>query len=124
MEKLSNKIKSLETIIVLALASILGCWFFEIQVLLYFGVGFLVIGIISKSLTQIIHFLWMKLAEGLSYVSSRIILSVVFYFFLTPISLFYRLFKKNSLFTSTQSTNSNFVERNYEYSEKDIENPW
>lgn len=124
MQKQNNRTKSLETIIVLALASLLVLWIFKIAAFLYVAVIFLVIGVISKSATQFIHFLWMKLADVLSFISSRIILSFVFYFILTPISLFYRLFKNKALFSRAQSENSNFVERNYVFSSRDIENPW
>jgi len=124
MQKTNSRIKSLETIAVLALASLLILWIFEITAFLYVAILFLVIGVISKTATQFIHFLWMKLADVLSYISSRIILSFVFYFILTPISLFYRLFKQKSLFSSSQSLNSNYIERNYTFSKEDIENPW
>ncbi len=78
MEKLNKRIKSLETIIVLTLASILIFWIFKVQAFLYVGIGILIIGIISKSLAYGIHYLWMKFSDLLSYISSRIILSFVF----------------------------------------------
>lgn len=124
MDKLIKRSKSLETIIVLALASVLVFIIFDLKTFLYVGLGFLIIGIISKSATQLIHFLWMKFADILSYISSRIILSFVFYIILTPISLLYRISKKKALFSKAQSASSNFIERNHLYTKKDIENPW
>lgn len=51
-------------------------------------------GIVSPYLTKKIHFLWMKLAFLLNLVIPKIILGIIFYFLLTPISFFARLFRK------------------------------
>ena len=44
--------------------------------------------------------LWMKLAEALSWVSTRVILGVFFYLILTPYGLLSRLFRKDPLDTA------------------------
>lgn len=41
--------------------------------------------------------LWMKFAEGLSWVMTRVILSVFFFLILTPVGLFMRILGKNPL---------------------------
>lgn len=41
--------------------------------------------------------LWMKLAEGLSWVMTRVILTTFFYLVLTPVGLFMRLARKDLL---------------------------
>jgi len=68
-------------------------WFyrgkFEIAgiVLTFIGSALVLLGAFAPRLLVIPRKLWMKLAEGMSYVSSRIILFVVFFLVLTPIGL-------------------------------------
>lgn len=71
-------------------------WFyrgkFEIAgvVLTFVGSALVLLGAFAPRLLVIPRKLWMKLAEGMSYVSSRIILFVVFFLVLTPIGLIKR----------------------------------
>jgi hypothetical protein len=62
---------------------------FEIAgvVLTFIGSALVLLGAFAPRLLVIPRKLWMKLAEGMSYVSSRIILFVVFFLVLTPIGL-------------------------------------
>jgi hypothetical protein len=48
---------------------------------------------------------------------SRIILCIVFLFFLTPIAILYRLFRKKPI----EATDSFFIIRNHTYSKSDLE---
>jgi len=51
------------------------------------GAVLILCGLILPRLLTVPRKFWMKLAEGMSYVSSRIILAVVFFLVLTPIGL-------------------------------------
>lgn len=68
-------------------------WFyrgkFEIAgaVLTFIGSALVVLGAFAPRLLVIPRKLWMKLAEAMAYVSSRIILAIVFFLVLTPIGL-------------------------------------
>jgi hypothetical protein len=61
------------------------------------GAAALLLSLLFASLWLRLFRLWMKLAEGLSSVMTRVILSVFFYLILTPIGLFLRLFGKRPL---------------------------
>ena len=71
-------------------------WFyrgkFEVAgiVLTFIGSALVLLGVFAPRLLVIPRKLWMKLAEAMSYVSSRIILFVVFFLVLTPIGLIKR----------------------------------
>ena len=67
---------------------------------------------------------WYKLAEGLGWINSRIILSILFYVFLFPIALLYRLSTKNPMGLKKTESKSVFVERNHTYTPKDLEQIW
>ena len=68
-------------------------WFyrgkFEIAgaVLTFIGSALVVLGAFAPRLLVIPCKLWMKLAEGMAYVSSRVILAIIFFLVLTPIGL-------------------------------------
>jgi hypothetical protein len=81
------------------------------------------IGVISPFLSAKISWVWLKFAELIGGVMSKIILSVVYFVFLVPIALLYRLTKKNPLFLKRQE-GSYYISRNKQYSPKDIENIW
>ena len=77
-----------------AVFSLLGLWWFyrgkftsAAYVFTITGAALIVLGTALPRLLVIPRKFWMKLAEGLSYVSSRIILAIVFFLVLTPIGL-------------------------------------
>jgi len=118
-----NKAKSLETLLVLAGAFIVVFWIFSKKIFLVLAFVFILVGIFSPYLASKISWLWLKFAELLGGVMSKIILSIVYFVFLVPIALLYRLIKKNPLILKRQK-DSYYMERNKEYSSKDIENIW
>lgn len=67
---------------------------------------------------------WFKIAEGLGWFNSRVILSVLFFVFLWPIAALYRLATKNPMGIKRPEGNSMYIERNHTYLPKDIENIW
>lgn len=117
-------IKSLETIIVLTGALIIFFLIYKINELLYIALGLIVISILSKQLTYYISWIWLKLAEGMGFVVSKIILSVIYYIFLFPIALLSRLSNKNSIILKNKNKKSLFFDRNVKYEPKDLENIW
>jgi hypothetical protein len=54
------------------------------------GAALILLGAIVPRLLIIPRNFWMKLAEGLAYISSRIILAIIFFLVLTPIGLLKR----------------------------------
>ncbi len=68
--------------------------------------------------------IWYKIAEGLGWINSRVILSILFFVFLWPISLLSKLTNKNLLQTKRPNGKSVFYERNHTYTKKDLENVW
>jgi hypothetical protein len=84
-------------------------------VLLYFAAGTGTLAFLSKTITKLISDIWNITGLALGFVVSKIVLSIVFFFFLTPIALAYRLFVKNKSISSKRletywkiKDNSNF----------------
>jgi multisubunit Na+/H+ antiporter MnhG subunit len=86
----------------------------------YIGViagGLLVLGGVSPYLLDTITEGWMWIGEKIGAVMSRVILSVVFIFVLTPIAVIYRLFGTGK----KEGKTSYFKERNHTYTPADLE---
>ena len=94
-------------------------WEWAIIVSLIAGVT----GILSPYLSRKIEWLWMKLSKLLGYIVPNIILSVVFYLFLFPISVLYRIFNKDPLMLS-KKYNSYFTDINRNIDKKSLEKLW
>lgn len=120
---MQNKVKSLETMLVLTAAGVVVFLLSDALYWLYIGLGFATIGLFVKPVAELISKAWFWLAEMIGKVVSKIILAIVFYLFLFPISLLYRMTHKNTLQLKNDSE-SVYIERNYVFSKKDIVNPW
>ena len=79
----------------------------------------LFVPIVSKQVT----WLWFKLAEGMGFIMSKVVLGALFYLFIGPYSLLYRLFNSDNL-NIKKKRESYYSERNIEYVKSDLENPW
>ena len=87
----------------------------------------LIVGIIAifiAAAARWMEWLWFKLALGLGYVNSRILLGIVFFVFLLPMAWFSRLFTRDSLNLKRTNGSSIFHTRNHKYRKKDLENLW
>jgi hypothetical protein len=71
-----------------------------------------------------IEWAWLKLAQGLGWVNSRILLSIIYFVFLLPIAWISRLFTNDPLTLRKRKTSTLFMERNHLYTKKDLENIW
>jgi len=117
--------KHLETILSIILGLAVIFWLTKNKYLLPAIIILVVIGLFSTYLTEKIHWLWMKISHIMGSVMSKVILSVIFYFFLFPISLLSKIFtKKNILQLKRTDEVSYYTSRNHQYTSEDIENPW
>jgi hypothetical protein len=118
-----TKEKYLETLLVLTGAFIVIYWIWPKKIYLLIALIFILIGIVSPYLSAKISWLWLKFAELLGSVMSKVILSVVYFVFLVPIALVYRLTHKNPLLLKRRG-GSYYIIRNKQYAARDIENIW
>ncbi|MCR4319082.1 MAG: SxtJ family membrane protein [Candidatus Brocadiaceae bacterium] len=123
--KIHGKEKELETIIVLALAGLVLFLIFTQKIFLLISLVLLCVSLLSKKLTSKISRLWLGFSYYIGTVNSKIILTLIFYFFLTPIALLFRLLKKNPLLLRRiKNINSYYIVRNYMPTQKDFEKIW
>jgi len=91
---------SKSTIIVISMGFLILHLMFSWQWAIYLSLIVGLIGILSDALSRMIEAGWMKLANVLSYVIPSILLSIVFYLLLTPLSLISKMFTKDPLMLS------------------------
>jgi hypothetical protein len=91
----------------------------------YAGLAMLLIALFVKPLAGSISRGWLKFAEVIGTFNSKIILSLVFYAFLTPIAFLYRMFTKDPLMLKRDKNSASFyTERNHTYSSEDLDKMW
>lgn len=120
-----DRAASLETIIVLATTFTLLFLFFNKKHLIIMALFFLLSGLISERLAVAISNSWLAFSHFIGNINSKIILTIIFYLFLTPMALMFRLFNRNPLNLKEDKCNkSYFHDRNYNFSKEDFEKIW
>lgn len=86
-----------------------------------------VIGVLALISDAFVNFLtkwWLKLAEFLGKINGYILLSVVFFIFLTPVAILMRIFKKSDELKLKKPAGTNYESRNHQYQAADMKNVW
>ena len=122
--KKSIRVQELETLGVLALFFLVLNVISPRPVFVYVALTLLIVGLFIKPLAAQISKGWLKFAEVLGTFNSKLILSLTFYLFLTPIAYLFRVFTKNPLMLKTENAASFYTERNHTYSGADLEKMW
>ena len=81
------------------------------------------VGIVSTFLSKKIEWGWMKLSKFMGYIISNILLSIVFFLFLFPISLLSKMFIKDPLMLSKEYS-TYFIDINKEMDKRSFEKIW
>lgn len=119
-----NRYKKLETVLVITVGLMLFFLLFNNILFLYLALGITVLALISESLRNTIVFVWEKLAQTLGFINGRILLTLLFYFFLTPLAFMSKCFGKNKIPNISGINSSSYVTRNHLYTGNDMEKPW
>ena len=115
----------LETLSVLALFFLVLNLLTQRQLFVYAGVAMLFVALFVKPLARVISRVWLRFAELLGVFNSKLILSLAFFLFLTPLALMYRAFHKNPLnLKPDPNAETFFVTREHLYSKTDFEKMW
>lgn len=67
---------------------------------------------------------WLKFGHIMGYINSRILLTLVFYVYLVPMSFVYRLKNPKALDIRPNQKKSLFHERNHKYTKADLDKTW
>jgi len=89
-----NRLETLKTLNILALAALVLCFVFRKPWPAYFAALFLLAGATDNFVGRAIAAGWMKFADKLGHFNTRLLLGLIFYFALTPLALVYRFFNR------------------------------
>lgn len=115
--------KIIETMLVLTTGLLVVYLLTGGAVFLYLSVFLGLTAIFVKPLAALIAAGWLKLAHLLGFISSGIILSVLFFAMLFPVSFVYRVRHGNKL-ALKKPANSNWLDRNKNFGSGDLQNTW
>src|SRR5437868_11089347 len=65
--------------------------------LISLGTALVLLGSLAPSILKRVHSVWMILALMLGWVATRVLLTIVFYFVVTPVGLLQRLLRKRAV---------------------------
>ncbi len=82
------------------------------------------LSLLFEKFSIIIEKTWFKINWIVSLIVPNIILSLVFYLFLTPISILSKLFKYKNDYKTKNTSDSNFIISNRNYKKNSFEKPW
>ena len=118
-----NNEKRFETILTISIGFLILFLIFKHNTFLYTSLIVGVIGLLSSYLSKILVIIWFKIAEVLGMIMPKIVLGLVFYLFLFPISLLAKIGKKDNLMLSN-NYQSYFVHRIKKAEKSDFEKTW
>jgi hypothetical protein len=90
---------------------------------LYSSLSIGITGILSSYLSRKIDWLWMSLARFLGIISQNVLLTIIFYLILFPVSLLSKIFSKSPVILSGKQS-SFFCEVTRKTDRDSFEKPW
>lgn len=82
------------------------------------------IALVFPQLARSIHWCWMKLAWVMGLVVPKIVLGLLFYFFLFPMALLSRIFSKKDPLMLKPDKQSTFIQTNKQFTKESFEKLW
>lgn len=119
--------KNLETMLVITVGMLVLYFIFRTKTwsnyLLITSLVIGLIGVFSDFLSEKVAWFWGKIAHILGTFNSYVLLTAIFFIFLTPVAFLFKLTRKDNLKLKAQK-GSVYEERNHLYVAKDLENVW
>ncbi|WP_436515253.1 hypothetical protein [Ekhidna sp. To15] len=113
-----------KTVLVIITGFLIMFWLWGYNWLLTSAIMIGALSILSTRFAKLIDYLWMKIAWVLGLIMPNVLLSLVFFIFLTPIALISRIFRKQNMLMLKGNQTSTFVSNKTEFTKGDFEKPW
>lgn len=125
MSQISEK-QSVETGIVFSLIAIIIGYYAHENAFYLVAVSFLLVSLLIPVLLKPLAFVWFGLSKALGWVTSRILLFIIFYSVVTPMGLIRKLLGKDSLQLRQfgKGKSSVYTDRQHEFSASDLDYPF
>lgn len=105
--------KTYSTTLVFVLALLIFYQITKNEPLFWASIGLLITGLVFPDINRIITYYWLESALFLGKINSIILLTLIFYFFLTPLALCYRVFNKKIIAKVTTNNAKSYFEKNF-----------
>ena len=90
--------------------------------LILISIIFLILGLLNAKILSPLNLIWIKFGELLGKIIAPIVMAIIYFIILTPISLIVRLFGKDLLGLNSQnkSKHTGLIEKKFGFNEKTI----
>ena len=112
------------TVLTIVVGFMVVYWITKMDWAIYIALSVGILGILSSWIRDQIDWVWGQLAKVLSYIVPNVLLSAIFYLFLTPIAFLSRLFGKNDPLMIKKSPDSVWIEKENTFSKESFEKTW
>lgn len=112
-----------KTQLVMVVGLLLLAAIFDDEHVAYISLGIGLISLVIKPAGDWIVWGWYKLAEVLSKVMNPLVLGLVYFLFISPIAILFRLFGNDPM-RLKDNKGSIYEVREHTYTKEDLENPW
>ena len=119
MEKKSSRVSVLVLSMALLILSVIFDWRWATFLALIVGIC----GILSSFLSRLIENGLNLVTKVSGYIIRTLLLAILFYLILFPVSILYRLFNKDTLMLYSKY-DSHFIEINKDFEKETFEKPW
>lgn len=118
------KNNSTKTVLIITVGFTIVFLIFRFEWVLITSIIVGVLGILSNKISIAIDFLWMKLTKILSFIVPNILMSAIFYFFLTPIAIMSKIFGNKNALQLKKTNDSLWVDKNSQIEKVSFEKMW
>ena len=118
------KSDSYKTVLTIITGLLIFFYFFNNEYLFYLILFIGISSVLSQKVSLFYEKIWFTIAYILGLFIPNIVLSIIFYFFLTPIAFIYKLFGNDVLMLNNKKYSSYFLNAKYDMSKKSFEKIW
>lgn len=121
-----NDLQIKETEVLFGIIAILIGLYSNNKIYFFIAIGILLVTLLIPSLLKPLAMFWFGISKALGWLTSRIVLFVIFWILVTPMGLIRRALGKDSLRIRQfkKGSNSVFTERNHQFSASDLKYPF
>ena len=98
--------------------------YFHSKTLLIISIAVGLLAVFSEKANDKIIWTWNKLTEVLGLIMPNVLLTIVFYLFLTPLAWLNRINRKRNPLQLRNESSSTFIEKRKEFSKASLEKIW
>jgi len=124
MSTVKMKSNPVKTVLVITVGMLVVYMFTKWQWALYVSLIIGILGVFSSFMAGKIEWVWMKLTWVLSKIIPNVLLSVIFYLFLTPIALLSRVFGQKDQLNLKNNKTSLFNDNKKKFTPDSFEKTW